>query len=66
MFFLYITLGNLYLLYVITKILNNKESFLLMLENEYGLNKIYSFSIILFISCIFMWPFMILNEINKE
>ena len=66
MFFLYITFGTLYLLYVTTKILNNKESFLLMFENDYGLDKLYSYFMVVFISCIFMWPIMMLIDLNKE
>lgn len=66
MYFLYLTFGIFYLLYITTKILQNKQTFLIVFEKEYGMDKLYSYFIVLFISCLFMWPIMMIAEINKE
>lgn len=67
MFVSYISCGMLYFLYSYQKIISNIEQFLHILEEEMGKEvEIENFFIFLFISSLFAWPFMMVNEINNK
>ena len=67
MFVSYISCGMFYFLYSYQKIISNIEQFLHILEEEMGKEvEIENFFIFLFISSLFAWPFMMVNEINNK
>lgn len=63
----YIFCGILYAFYTSSKIIQNKEQFMMHFEREFGENENpNTFFVILFFSCLLTWPFMMLNEIKNN
>lgn len=67
MIFAYIYCGILYVFYVFSKILINKEQFLFSFEQEFqNNNNLVSFMFGTMLISIIAWPIMIVNEINNN
>jgi len=65
--FAYIYCGILYVFYVFSKILINKEQFLFSFEQEFqNNNNLVSFMFGTMLISIIAWPIMIVNEINNN
>lgn len=63
----YFICGMLYFIYSYAKINDNMQQFLQIMEDEFGGEaEIKNFFIALFLSSLFAWPMMIVNEINNK
>ena len=59
--------GLLFSIYTFQKIFLNYEYFVMNYENEFGNTKNLNFFLsMLFISCMFAWPIIMVNEINNR
>lgn len=64
--FYYFFCGTLYCFYTFSKILFNKEYFLMMFEREFGENaNIKFFLVTMLLTNLLAWPIMMVNEINN-
>jgi len=63
----YFTCGILYSIYVFQKIVNNKEQFITVFEEEFGENQnLNLFLSIMFLTNIISWPMLILKELKDR
>ena len=63
----YLFCGLLYSFYAFTKILQNKEHFLMMFEEEFGEKGDLNFFLsLLFLTNLIAWPIVMLNELNNK
>lgn len=67
LFSVYIFCGFLYTIYFFNKILQNKEGFLFLFEQENkDLKNLKSFMFVLTLLSFIAWPIMMLNEIKNK
>lgn len=63
----YLTCGIMYSFYTFKKIFQNKESFFILFEQEFGEKaNINIFFLFMFLTNLFAWPIVMLNELNNK
>lgn len=62
----YLTCGFCYTIYTFNKILENKQPFLMMIDEEIGFENLKNFVFVLMLTSFIAWPIMIMNEIKNK